>query len=338
MRWSNRIHWSLSALLVLFALSISLWSTLPLVKAEDNRVAIEPRASAAAQRTGSADRIASNIQVDVNLVLVPVVVTDHKDRLVTGLDKDYFKLFDDKIEQTITHFASEDAPVSVVVVFDCSGSMGSKLQQSRAAVAQFMKTANPEDQFGLVEFNNNAQVAVPLTQNSDEIQNRLTFTQSKGRTALLDAIYLSLDMMRHSQYARKALLIISDGGDNCSRYSMRDVRNRVREANVQIYSIGILEPLFDRGRSPEELAGPALLEDVSQQSGGRLFEVSDLNELPAIAGKISMALRNQYIVGYTPDSTKRDGKYHKIQVKLARPKGMPPLHAFFRGGYIAPEH
>jgi len=303
--------------------------------AQEPRVNIEPRRPAGSASTGGADRLAANIRVDADLVLVPVMVTDRRDRLITGLEKEHFKLFEDKVEQVITHFASEDAPVSIGLVFDCSGSMGPKLQKSRAAVSEFLRTANSEDEFSLVLFNDHAQLAIPFTDRMEEIQNRMLFTESKGRTALLDAIYLSLHEMRHARYARKAILIISDGGDNCSRYSYREVKEYVREADVQIYSIGILEPYGIRGRTPEELSGPALLDEVAQETGGRLFEVDDLNELPDIANKIGAALRNQYVLGYMPAEVKHDGKYHRIQVKIDRPKGLPPLRATFRSGYYA---
>ena len=317
-----------AAWLVAYGLALSSGS------AQEPRVNIEPRPPAAAP-TGSADRLAPSIRVDANLVLVPVLVTDHRDRLITGLEKAHFKLFEDKVEQVITHFTSEDAPVSIGIVFDCSGSMGAKLQKSRAAVSAFLRTANPEDEFSLVLFNDRAQLANGFTDRIEEIQNRMLYTESKGRTALLDAIYLSLHEMKHAKHPRKAILIISDGGDNSSRYSYREVKNCVREADVQIYSIGILEPFGLRGRTPEELNGPALLDEVSQQTGGRLFEVDDLNELPDVANKIGTALRNQYDLGYMPSEVKRDGKYHKIQVKIDRPKGVPPLRTTFRSGYYA---
>ena len=304
--------------------------------AQDPVVSIEPRAGGRPDATGSAQRAAANIRVDSDLVLIPVMVTDRHDRLITGLEKDHFKLFEDKVEQVITHFASEDAPVSIALVFDCSGSMGPKLQKSRAAVAEFLRAANPADEFSLVLFSDRAQLAVGFTDHTEEIQSRLLYAQSKGRTALLDAIYMAMDQMKRAKHSRKALLIISDGGDNTSRYSMREVKNRVREGDAQIYSIGIEEPWGVRGRSPEELAGPALLDEIAGQSGGRLFEVDDLNELPDIAAKIGMALRNQYLLGYAPLDPKRDGKYHKIVVKLTAPKGLPSLRASFRSGYYSP--
>src|ERR1039457_3214939 len=164
--------------------------------------------------------------------LVPVSVCDPFNRPVTGLEKDHFKLYDDKVEQTVTHFAMDDEPVAVGLVFDISGSMGPKLRTSREAAAQFFKTANPEDEFFLVEFNDTPRLVVPLGREVPDIQNQLTFAQSKGRTALLDAVFLALHELKKSQKNRKALLIISDGGDNCSRYSETEVRNLVRESDT----------------------------------------------------------------------------------------------------------
>ena len=179
-------------------------------------------------------------------MLIPVTVTDPMNRFVTGLEKENFKIFEDKKEQEVRQFSSEDAPISVGVVFDCSGSMGHKLEKSRLAVAQFFKMANPEDEFFLVQFNDSAQLAQPFTTSLEEIQNRLTFTQSKGRTALLDAVYLALHEMKKGKNPRKALLLISDGGDNNSRYTEGEIKNLVKEADVQIYAIGIYEPVGGR--------------------------------------------------------------------------------------------
>ena len=277
-----------------------------------------------------------DIRIDTTLVLIPVAVTDPMARFVTGLDKDNFKLFEDKVEQEVTQFSSEDAPLSVGIVFDTSGSMGAKLQRSRQAVAQFMKTANPQDEFFLVEFNDRPELVVSFTTETEEIQNRLTFTQAKGRTALLDGVYLAMNQMKKAHNPRKAILIISDGGDNSSRYTETEVRNAVREADVQIYAIGIFEPIAGRGRTAEEFSGPGLLSELSEQTGGRHFTVDNLAELPDVAAKIGIELRNQYVLGYTPKNTTRDGKYRRVQVKLVKTTGLPQLRAMFRTGYYAP--
>jgi VWFA-related protein len=223
----------------------------------------------------------------------------------------------------------------VGLVFDISGSMGNKLRRSRMAAAAFFKTANPEDQFFLVEFNDQPRLMVPLTADTGQIQNQLTFAQSKGRTALLDAIFLALHEMKKSTKSRKALLIISDGGDNASRYTEAEVRNLVRESDSLIYAIGIFESSSARG-SPEEINGPVLLSDLAEQTGGRAFEVDDPAEMADIAAKIGIELRNRYVLGFSPLARQRDGKYHHVLVKVIPPHGLPPLKAFWRPGYFAP--
>ena len=278
----------------------------------------------------------SNIRVDSTLVLIPVTVTDPLNRFVTGLEKENFKLTEDKLPQEITQFSSEDAPLSVGVVFDCSGSMGHKLDKSRQAVAQFFKLANPEDEFFLVQFNDSANLVQAFTRNLEEIQNKLAFTQSRGRTALLDAVYMAVHEMRKAKNPRKALLLISDGGDNSSRYSEAEIKTLVKEADVQIYAIGIYESAGARSRTPEETTGPALLTEIAEQTGGRQYQVDDLNELPDVAAKIGVELRNQYILGYSPKNLSRDGKYRRVQVRLVQPHGMPLLRPFWKQGYYAP--
>ena len=278
----------------------------------------------------------ADIRVDTTLVLIPVSVTDSLSRFVTGLDKENFKLSEDKVDQDITQFSSEDTPLSVGIVFDSSGSMGSKLQRSRQAVAQFMKTANPRDEFFLVVFNDRPELVQAFTTETQEVENRLTFTNAKGRTALFDAVYLAMHQMKKAHNSRKSILIISDGGDNSSRYTETEVKNAVREADVQIYAIGIFEPIAVRGRTFEEMNGPSLLAEMAEQTGGRHFAVDNLGELPDVAAKIGIELRNQYLLGYSPKNAARDGKYRRVQVKLVKTTGLPHLHAVFRTGYYAP--
>ena len=276
------------------------------------------------------------IKVDVPLVLVNVTVTDPMNRLVTGLEKDHFKVWEDKTDQIITQFGAEDAPLSAGIVFDASSSMGHKMSKAREAVAQFFKSSNPEDEFFLVQFNNRPEVISDFTRSVEQIQNRLTFTRSKGRTALLDAIYLAITKMKEASNTKKALLVISDGGDNSSRYTGREIKRLVREADVQIYAIGIFEPISSRGRTPEELNGPNLLTEIAEQTGGRQFPVENLNELPDIAAKIGIELRNQYVLGYVPTNQEKDGKWRRLKVEVKKIRGMPRLRPHFRSGYYAP--
>ena len=155
-------------------------------------------------------------------------------------------------------------------------------------------------------------------------------------TALLDAVYRAIHETKKARNPRKALLIISDGGDNNSRYTEGEIKNLVKEADVQIYAIGIYEPIGARSRTPEELMGPGLLTQIAEQTGGRQYAIENVNELADVATKIGVELRNQYILGYAPRNQQRDGKYRRVQVKLNQPKGLPPLRAYWRMGYYAP--
>ena len=275
------------------------------------------------------------IHVDSDLVLIPVTVLDGHDESVSGLEKEHFKVFEDKIEQVITHFAMEDAPISVGFVFDASASMRLKMEKSREAVSRFLSTANPDDEFFVVQFNDVVELLADLTTSTQEIQRQITFARAAGRTALLDAIHFSLEHLRKARNARKALIIVSDGGDNCSRYTLSEVKTLVRESDAQIYALGIFDS-FDSQQTPEELAGPSLLRGIADQSGGRLFQIVDVKQLPDIAFKISAALRAQYVLGYSPKPMMRDGKYHRVDVKLSRPRGFRKLRASWRRGYYAP--
>ncbi len=271
----------------------------------------------------------------VSLVLVPVVITDPLNRMVTGLEREFFSITENNVPQKIKTFSSEDAPISVGVVFDSSGSMSDKIEKSRQALLQFFKTANPQDEFFLVDFADQPRMLCSFTSNIDQVEDSVTFLQPQGRTALLDAIYLALDQMRHAQYARKALLIISDGGDNHSRYSERDVERVVREADVQIYGIGLYSSSFNRA-TPEEQNGPALMDKITESTGGKTFEIHDMDELADTATKIGIELRNQYVLGYSSTDKTPDGKWRKIQVKLHPPAGLPPLTVAARTGYYGP--
>jgi Ca-activated chloride channel homolog len=276
------------------------------------------------------------IQVNVDLVLVNVTVTDSYDRIVTGLEQSNFQVFDDKVEQQIASFSTEDAPISVGMIFDSSGSMADKIGKSKEAVAQFFKTSNPQDEFMLINFNDRLKLVSGFTSKFDNLESGLLSVKAEGRTALLDAIYLGLDAMKKATTNRKALLIISDGGDNHSRYTENDIKRAVKEADVEMYAVGIFEPLSSRTRTLEEANGPELLTEPAQVSGGRAFSVEDPNELPDIMEKISLELRNQYVVGYKPSNLIRDGRWRRVKVKLVPPKGAPPLQMYARTGYYAP--
>lgn len=273
------------------------------------------------------------IRVDVNLVLVPLIVTDPMDRLVTGLEKENFFLYENNKIQNIKTFSQEDAPVSIGIIFDLSGSMANKIIRARDSILQFMHTANPQDEFFVIGFNDRPELIEDFTSSPQDIEARLATIHAEHRTALLDAIYFGLSKMKQAKYERRALLIVSDGGDNRSRYTENEVRSTVRESSVQIYSIGIFDPY---AATTEERLGPMLLNDICTETGGRLFRVDDIAEMGDIAEKISAELRNEYVLGYRPDDARKDGKWRKVKVKLVPPPGLPQLTVHARTGYYAP--
>src|SRR6201996_2218935 len=273
------------------------------------------------------------MRVDVNLVLVPVTVTDPLNRLVTGLERQDFFVYENNALQKLKSFSSEDAPVFIGIIFDLSGSMTDKINRARNSILEFLRTANPQDEFFVIGFNDRPELITDFTSNVDNIESRLLTVKPGHRTALLDAIYFGLNKMKQAKNERKALLVVSDGGDNRSRYTESEVRAVVRESDVQIYAIGI----FDQyAPTREEQLGPILLHDVSEETGGQLFRVDDLADMADIATKISAELRNQYVLGYKSDDIKRDGKWRKLKVKLVPPEGLPQLTVHARTGYYAP--
>jgi Ca-activated chloride channel family protein len=326
--------------LVLFATASVICSLAPIALAQTpiDDVHIAPRVEIAKPKPNdlidpSLKTHTKPLKAEVNLVLVPVTITDPLNRLVTGLDKENFQLFEGKDAQEIRHFSSEDAPVSIGVIFDMSGSMASKIERAREAVIEFFKTANPQDEFFMVAFADKPQEISDFTSSVEDIQGKLVYTVPKGRTALLDAIYLGVSKMRQAKYQKKALLIISDGGDNHSRYTEGEIKSTVKEADVLIYAIGIYDHYM---ATPEEALGPALLGEVAEITGGRSFTIDNPNDLADVATKIGIELRNQYVLGYRPKNPGHDGKWRKIKVKLLPPKGLPPLKVYAKTGYYAP--
>ncbi len=321
-------------IVILFAMLCPLFvcgATAP-ARSQEGPVTHRPPASAQSKKLPYGKPLTTTTE----MTLVNVSVLDPLGRIVTGLRQDNFRAFEDGVEQELVYFASDDVPVSIGVIFDMSGSMQDKIQKSRNAAVQFFRTANPQDEFFLIDFNDRAHLITPFTDNVDQLQNQLLYTAAHGMTALYDGVYLGLSQMRTAHHERKALLILSDGGDNHSRYTETDVRRFVQESDVQIYAIGLFEP--NGGPTPEEQHGPALLADLTQLTGGRMFVVQNLSELPDIATKISMELRNQYVLGYIPSNRLQNGKWRKIKVRLHPPRGLPPLTVYAKSGYYGPGH
>ncbi len=337
-RWSHRDLWV--ALLVLLP-------CLPMARAQESpldsvHTATPPAAAPKDARpvvkgddvaTKATSSRGSSIQVNADLVLVPLTVTDPQNRLVTGLERTNFALYDNNTGQTIKSFATEDAPLSIGIIFDLSGSMQSKFVRARKALSEFLRTCNPQDEFFVVGFNDRPAVLVDYTSDVEDVEARMVMLKPENRTALIDAVYLGVNKLRDAKYARKALLVVSDGGDNRSRYTEGELMRAVREGELQIYSVGIFDAYAP---TVEEQNGPQLLHELSEATGGRLFQVHDVQDLSDIAERISEELRNEYVLGYTPTDRRRNGVWRKLNVRLLPPPGLPELTVHSREGYYAP--
>ncbi|HEX3820615.1 MAG TPA: VWA domain-containing protein [Candidatus Sulfotelmatobacter sp.] len=299
----------------------------PLEKAPRGKTADIASAEYASPFTGG-----GLIHARSDLVLVPVSITDDLNRAVVGLNRENFQLFENKKPQQIRNFSSEDTPVSIGIIVDTSGSMSSKLDRAREAVRRFCDVANPQDEFFLITFSDAPHLVTDFTQRPENIEGDLITTQPKGKTALLDAIYMGIQKLHNAKYKRKALLVLSDGGDNHSRYNERQIRNAVRESDVTIYAVGTYERYVT---TQEELLGPELLSTLTRETGGQAFVLSNVNEMPQVTQAIGTQLRHQYVLAYTPQSASRDGRWHKISVKLRLPKKFLFLHVDARAGYYA---
>ena len=272
-----------------------------------------------------------------DLVLIPATVTDDVNRFVLGLQKEDFQVFEDGVEQNVSLFSGEDAPLSVGVLFDRSASMSYKLGSSRDATTQLLNALNKEDEAFLVEFADLATLSVGFTGNTSEIRSALKNAQASGMTALLDAVNTGLVEMKEAKNSRKAIVVVSDGGDNRSHYTAAQIESLVREADVQIYAMGVFEPVFSSTLTPEEISGPRLLSEIATQTGGRAFAAAVPGDMPSVATRIAVELRNQYVLGYYPKNKSRDGKYRNVEVRVAPPPGLgSPLKVHWRLGYYAP--
>ncbi len=298
-----------------------------------------PEAAAAKSVHPAADRETvplrpKPLRHDVDLVLVPVTVTDGYNRLVTGLDKKDFALRENGRAQDIQYFSTEDGPISLGVILDISASMKDKIDDARDAAVQFLESANPQDDCFVITFSDTPEVVADTTRSAGYIRERLASAVAQGHTALLDAVYLGLTKLRHAKYGRRALLVISDGGDNHSRYTERELKKLVEEADVEIFGIGVFKRLAKFIAPPEEFDGKRLLNSVTEASGGRLFTLHNPRELPEIAAQVSLELRNQYVLGYRPGNAARDGKWRPIEVSLTTADGRR-LHVHAKKGYTA---
>jgi Ca-activated chloride channel homolog len=301
-----------------------------------DQVHVEPRKdpTAATESNSSSEQPhLKTIRIDTNLVLIPVTVSDTLNRPVTSLGRQNFELFEGGEQQKIRYFSSEDAPISIGVLLDLSLSMKNKIDLAREALTEFFRNSNPQDDYFVLTFADRPELLADTTQSVGTLQSRLALATPNGNTALLDAIYLGIAKLQKAKYPRRALLIISDGGDNHSRYGPKEIRSLVQEADVEIYAIGIFDSIF---KTYEEWAGQRLLTDITEVTGGHTVTVDDVNKLPEVAAAISRELRNQYVIGYHPNNALHDAKWHKVKVRLVPPLPVEPLHVFSKKGYMAP--
>ena len=292
-------------------------------------VSIVPRSRPESPAAGALE---VHLRVDASLVLIPIHATSARGTAVTDLVKENFRLYEDGVEQKVTYFSKQDSPVSVGLVFDSSGSMANKIRESAEAAAAFFKTANTDDEFFLVEFGERPKLMMPFTSDSDQIYKKIARTKAFGRTSLIDAIHLALVQMKNARNSRKAIVLLSDGGDNRSRLTRGEIKSALLESEIQVYAMGIFDALK---HTPEEENGPRLLDELAVQTGGRLFTVDRIADLDSASATIGTALRNEYLLGYVSSNASRDGKYHGVKVSVEAPQ-MPTPNVSYRHGYYAP--
>jgi len=269
------------------------------------------------------------------LVNLTVSVTDRSGRAVAGLTPQDIEVYEDKVKQEIAHCGPEDAPISVGVVFDVSGSMWSKIEQSRDALKAFVETSHAEDDFFLVGFNQRASLLAEFC-DGERMRRRTDMVSPQGETALYDAVYLGVEKVRQGRHSRRALLVISDGQDNASRYTLDQLRQRLKESDVQVYCVGVGRPgLREKAEQRQEMRGQMILDEIARLTGGRAFFVNSASELEEATARVALELRHQYSLAYTPTNQRRDGKWRKIRVRVNRSLWTPELIVRTREGYYA---
>lgn len=272
------------------------------------------------------------IGVDVDVVLVNAAVSDSSGRMITGLGQENFRVWEDKVEQKVEYFSSEDGPMSIGLIFDATGSMADKIASARDAAASFLRLGNAQDEYFLVTFSQRATLDEPFTTDISRLQSDMIFAPAKGLTPLFDAVYLGLETMKSATNKRKALLLITDGEDNHSRYSFQDIKEFIKEEDVQIFVIGIVDP---GGQLDPGQRGRSIIDDLARISGGEAFFPESADQLEDICNKIALELRNQYVLGYHPTNTAKDGRWRKIRLKINPPKGVGDLSVHGKSGYYA---
>lgn len=294
------------------------------------------RAAVMASADGSEPALLS---VQVDLVLVPVMVTDTMHRPMLGLNKRDFAIYEDDKKQEIRYFSTEDRPISVGIVLDLSGTMANKVDELWEAFDQFFQNCNPEDDYFLITFADRPELIADTTHSFKDIRNSLALAKPTGHTALLDAVHMGLQKLRTARYDRRALLIISDGGDNWSRHKLREMEKEVEESDVDVYALGLFNDEIPVLSSFEVTFGKRLLRKLTDASGGHAVMVSKSRDLESSAAELAREMRSHYVLGYKPTSVVKDGEKRKIKVRVeSTPGGSPPYYLAYKKGYNAPLH
>lgn len=321
---SGTLPCSLSALVVMLAVS----SFVAAQAGINNEAHVLPHAT-----SGSSAPRQQILRANVDLVLVNVTVLDLAGRAVTGLEPTNFVVLDNKDPQVVRYLSSEDEPISLVVVLDASASMASKIQEAQKAFTELINESNPLDDFGLIIVNDKPRVALHFDDSMRETQGAVDMLQPDGSTALWDGMYLGINELRDSRYRRKAMVVISDGGDNHSRFTEPELKSLLEEADVEVYAIG----MFDRyATRPEEKKGPLQLDEVTSVTGGRVLSVHDAVDLSRAVTQISHELRSQYILGYYPSNRVRNGKWRRLNIRVTKSAPQEKLRLYTKKGYYAP--
>ncbi len=336
-RYSRTALVSVSFVIVIFALNfVAKSQEKPQEQASPQKPATNaptPSPSPQKQKLGT-ELDGPSVLINTDLITLTVTVTDTYGRYVSGLNKNAFSVFDEKQPQEITFFSDDDSPVSVGVIFDVSGSMsGDKIKRARDALSKFIQTSHDSDEYFLIAFNSRAQLLLDKTRDGNAVLDKLTFVETKNQTALYDACYLGVEKVQRGVHPKRALLLISDGQDNDSRYTFNELRKLLKESDVVLYGIGILSG-SDAGSSMG-MEGQGVLDELAGVSGGKAFFPRSAAEMDDIFEQIALELRHQYSIGYKPESFTNNGKWHKIKVKVTPPRGLPRLFVRSKDGYYA---
>ncbi|PYU85819.1 MAG: VWA domain-containing protein [Acidobacteria bacterium] len=275
-----------------------------------------------------------SIKVDVNLVVLHTTVIDDRQRFADGLKPENFRVFEDKVEQKLSVFKREDVPVSMGLVIDNSGSMRDKRPRVNEAAITLVQASNPQDEAFVVNFNDDFYLDLDkdFTSSIPELKEALERIDSRGSTALRDAILGSLDHLKKASKDKKVLLVVTDGEDNASRNSLEKMIREVQKTDTVIYTIGLL----GQENKKEAKRARKALEQIAAASGGLAFFPENVDDVHNICEHVAHDIRNQYILAYYPTNTRRDGTFRAIQVEVIPPHGRGKLVARTRNGYYAP--